>query len=104
MLPFCHHCGSKLEARKPVRTDVCPSCGRDVKVCLNCTFYDTGAEDKCREPQAEWVKEKDRSNFCDYFRFLEESRRSSARPPGTPGLSREKSARQKLDELFGKGK
>ena len=103
-MPSCHYCGSQLEARKPVRTDVCPSCGRGVKVCLNCAFYDEGAEDKCREPQAEWVKEKDRSNFCDYFRFLEGSRKSSARPPGASGLSREKSARQKLDELFGKGK
>lgn len=94
MVPFCYFCGGELEERKPVRTDVCPSCGRDVKVCLNCIFYDEGAHNKCREPQAEWVKEKDRSNFCEYFRF-------SGRP-GKRGVSRENSARKKLDNLFGK--
>jgi len=103
-VPFCHHCGSQLEARKPVRTDVCPACGRDVKVCLNCTFYDEGVENKCREPQAEWAKERDRSNFCEYFRFSEGYRKSSGKLPGASVTSREKSTRQKLDELFGKGK
>ena len=91
-MPSCHHCGEQLEARKPSRSDVCPSCGRDVRVCLNCAFYDEGAHNKCREPQAEWVTDKTRSNFCDYFRF---SDRSAKR-----GGSREESARKKLDDLF----
>lgn len=65
-----------------------------MKVCLNCIFYDEGAHNKCREPQAEWAKEKDRSNFCEYFRF-------SGRP-GKGGVSREDSARKKLDGLFKK--
>ncbi len=94
-MPFCHYCGAQLEARKPVRTDTCASCKRDVKVCLNCTFYDEGVENKCREPQAEWVKEKDRANFCEYFRF--------SGKPGKPGSSREQAARKKLDDLFKKG-
>jgi len=98
-MPNCYNCGAQLEPRKPVRTDVCSSCGRDVKVCLNCTFYDAGAENTCREPQAEWVKEKDRSNFCEYFRFSQRP----GKPPGKLGMSREKSARQKLDDLFKKG-
>ena len=92
-MPSCHYCGSQLEARKPVRTDVCPSCGRGVKVCLNCAFYDEGAEDKCREPQAEWVKEKDRSNFCDYFRFRDTA-------SGHTGKNVGDSVKAKLDSLF----
>lgn len=49
------------------RRDECSSCGADVHVCLNCAFYDPSAYHECRETQADYVKEKDRSNFCGYF-------------------------------------
>lgn len=32
-------------------------------------FYDEGKSNKCREPQSDYVKERDRANYCDYFRF-----------------------------------
>jgi hypothetical protein len=48
-------------------------------VCLNCTFYDESRANQCFEPQAERVKEKDRSNYCDYFRFKEEGQKKSPR-------------------------
>jgi len=54
---------------RPGRGDVCVFCGADLKVCLNCAFHDTAANNECREPMAEPVKDKDRSNFCDYFQF-----------------------------------
>jgi hypothetical protein len=49
------------------RRDECPSCGADAHVCLNCAHYDRGSYNECKESQADYVKEKDRSNFCDYF-------------------------------------
>ncbi|HBA54179.1 MAG TPA: hypothetical protein DCZ04_06920 [Syntrophorhabdus aromaticivorans] len=48
-------------------------------MCLNCAFYDEGKANKCRETQAELVKEKDRANYCDYFRFREEGRKKSGK-------------------------
>ncbi|MBI5286762.1 MAG: hypothetical protein HY878_04125 [Deltaproteobacteria bacterium] len=42
-----------------------------MKVCLNCKFYGEGAYHQCRETNAEWVKEKDKANFCEYFEFKE---------------------------------
>lgn len=36
-------------------------------VCRNCAHHDTSAYNECREPQADRVLEKERSNFCDYF-------------------------------------
>ena len=33
-----------------------------------CTFYDPHVPRKCREDDAEEVKEKERANFCDYFK------------------------------------
>jgi hypothetical protein len=29
--------------------------------------YDPHAHNKCREPQAEWVTDRERANFCDFF-------------------------------------
>ena len=49
------------------RGDECPTCGAASKVCLNCRLYDINAHHQCKENNAEWVREKDRSNFCDYF-------------------------------------
>jgi hypothetical protein len=49
------------------RTEECPNCGADVHSCLNCENYDPHAHNKCREPQAEWVTDREKANFCDFF-------------------------------------
>jgi hypothetical protein len=67
----CFKCGAGLEIDFVGRREECPNCGADVHVCLNCDFYELGRANDCREPQAEPVKEKDRSNFCGFFRFKE---------------------------------
>ena len=63
------------------RRDDCPKCGVGCRVCRNCRFYDASAYHECREAQAEWVKEKDRGNFCGYF---EPESRKVARPEADP--------------------
>jgi hypothetical protein len=66
----CHKCLKDLEIKTPVgRKDVCPSCGSDLRCCLNCGFHAQGTYNECRESQAERVTEKERNNFCDYFVF-----------------------------------
>ena len=65
----CHKCGTVIKEESTSRRDECPGCGSDLRVCLNCTFYDESRANQCFEPQAEKVKEKDRSNYCDYFRL-----------------------------------
>lgn len=47
--------------------DECMSCGADLHVCQNCEFYDVKSYNECREPSAEVVGEKVRSNLCDFF-------------------------------------
>jgi hypothetical protein len=37
-------------------------------VCKLCEFYDVGKAKHCREPIAEEVSDKQRANFCDYFK------------------------------------
>ena len=64
------------------RTTTCPSCGKDAHVCLNCRFYDKSAHMECRESIAEPVAQKDRSNFCEYFKVREATGRGPGSGPG----------------------
>ncbi|MCB0334119.1 MAG: hypothetical protein KDD55_11505 [Bdellovibrionales bacterium] len=91
----CHHCGTELtlSSRDTVgRREECPSCGSDLHVCLNCAHFDTTAYNECREPQAERVVDKDRSNFCDYFQLSEKNKRKES--------DEKEAALKKLDDLF----
>ncbi len=66
----CFSCKKELDiGGKPARGDTCPICTADLRCCYNCGFYDKASYNECREPQAERVVEKGRSNFCDYFVF-----------------------------------
>ena len=65
---MCWKCGKPLVLNGTVsRSDVCPSCGADVRSCKNCRFYDPGAHYDCRETIDELVKDKERANFCGWF-------------------------------------
>ena len=64
----CWYCGEQLGALDFGRGDTCKKCGRDTRVCKACVFYDRNANNECRENQADRVVDKERSNFCDYFR------------------------------------
>lgn len=88
----CFRCGNQVVDARVSRNDSCVKCGADLKVCKNCVHYDVGAYNECREPQAERVVDKDRSNFCDYFSF----RRGGGASPETA----QDSARKRLDDLF----
>jgi hypothetical protein len=66
---ICHLCKSEIVIKDRIsRTAECPSCNADIHCCLNCVNYDTSAHNRCRESQAEWVTDRERANFCDYFK------------------------------------
>ena len=66
----CYRCGESLAALTlPLsRYDQCPACSADVHVCRMCTFFDRNVPRQCREDGAEDVTEKERPNFCDWFK------------------------------------
>ena len=64
----CWSCSRSLGPLDYGRRDSCPGCGRDTHVCKGCTFYDRSYNNECREPQADRVLEKEKANFCDYFK------------------------------------
>ena len=82
-MKICHHCGKDLGISGPVgRSESCPFCRSDLKVCLNCRFFDPGASNQCREPQVDPVLEKDKANFCEFFVFGEVHALDSTSPGG----------------------
>ena len=99
-MKVCHHCSRELSLMAAIgRTDSCPYCRSDLKVCLNCRFFDPGANNQCREPQAEWVPDKSKANFCEFFEFLE----IAGAAPGLGGAGSDKDrARSAFDSLFRK--
>lgn len=88
----CYFCAAVFN-EKIYKTTLCPSCGKEMKICMNCLHYDSSAHHECREPQAELVQDKLKANFCDYF---------------TPGGNREKPlsdgrgkrAKKQFEDLF----
>ena len=88
----CYFCGTSYEGQV-YRTSLCSSCGRELKICLSCAFYDKAAPNQCREPQAEKVADKDRANFCDQFSPSESSRDGN-------GPSKSDEARKSFEDLF----
>lgn len=92
----CYHCGAEIQVIGIVgRSEECSSCRSDAHVCLNCSFYDKAAYNECKEPNAERVVEKNRRNFCDYFKPGSGSGQKSA------GKSKEDILKE-LDNLFKK--
>lgn len=91
----CHHCRNEVVLLAAIqRTDSCSSCYSDLKVCLNCTFYDPGRNNQCSDPAAEWVPDKSKANFCEFFTFRNKA--------AGPGATAKASARSSFDSLFKK--
>ena len=66
----CYRCGAFLtELSLPLsRQDECPSCSVYLHVCKMCEFYDPAVPKQCREDDAEEVFEKEKLNFCEWFK------------------------------------
>lgn len=76
--------------------DACRRCDADLHSCRNCDFYDPSKNNQCSEPQAEWQREKEAANYCDYFRPAGGARAAK----GSRGGSAVSDAKKKFDSLF----
>jgi len=93
----CFACSAAVELAAGERVgfrETCSACDADLHVCLNCVHYDSGAYNQCREPNAEWVSDRERANRCDYFAFGDSGDRAARSDPPD--------ARAALDTLFKK--
>jgi hypothetical protein len=94
---ICNSCRGEIKLEGYVsRADECPECGADVHCCLNCLNYDPSAHNRCREPQAEWVSDREKANFCDFFTP------NKMKPAGKSPRDAAGDARSAFDNLFKK--
>ena len=98
----CVFCGHVLDVHMEVfRSTLCPGCGKELKVCLNCRFHRPGAHRDCLETIQEPVAEKARANFCEYFRFRAAPGAAAHAPEAAGGPGAPESARDGFHKLFG---
>jgi len=74
------------------RREECSKCHSDAHVCKNCEHYDPRVYNECKETQADFVKEKERANFCDYFKVA----------PLTSGTQKQVDLKAAAEALFKK--
>ena len=93
---LCWRCGATLkELPLPLgRLDECPKCRAQLHVCKMCAFYDAHLAKGCREKDAEDIADKQRANFCGYFK-------ATAGAWHPPDAARGDAAKARLDALFG---
>lgn len=91
----CWKCGADLkEILVPLSRDAqCQICEADLHVCYMCRFFEKSKYNQCREPLAEQVRDKDKSNFCDYLKLRENAYDAVAK-----GVSDQ--ARDNLEDIF----
>jgi hypothetical protein len=68
----CYKCTKALPDTYNIlvsRSDSCPFCSADIRCCRNCHFYDPNSYNECKESNAERITEKEKANFCDYFKL-----------------------------------
>jgi len=92
----CWRCGASLaRLRLPLgRSEECSACRSQLHVCRLCKSYDRARPKQCREEDAEEVRDKERANFCDWFK---------PRPGAfdAAGAAAESAAKCAVDALFG---
>lgn len=66
----CWKCGTTLHnLLLPFsRYEECSTCNADLHACISCKNYAPGNSDDCNEDRAEFVLDKEKANFCDFFR------------------------------------
>ena len=93
---YCWKCGASLkDIPLPLsRYSKCKSCNADLHTCRLCEFYDRTVSKMCREPIAEEVKDKQRSNFCGYLQPNPNAYTAS-------GSAKADAGKSELESLFG---
>jgi hypothetical protein len=127
-MPYCMSCDAELPADLRVgRETLCPKCDAYLHACIQCRFYEPTLHNQCLEPEADYVGDRQKANFCDFFalagtRDSSKAEAKHSRPAagsstsggatgGTPGAKtsgttgstgndRAREARAKLEALF----
>ena len=115
-MAYCAFCDAELPADLRVgRETLCPHCDGHLHACIQCRFYEPTLHNQCLEPEADYVGDRQKANFCEFFQLpgtRATSTTGKAQPgrndavrgrPGKPAPdTRSSDARAKLEALFRK--
>jgi len=92
----CWRCGTAVKsAQLPIaRLEQCLHCHADLHVCRLCRSWNPRYTSKCSHDHAEPPLDRERANFCQYFRPAPDVFRNAGVPAG-------ETARSDLEALFG---
>lgn len=68
----CYRCTTVLAlelSSKVSRQEECPKCFSSIHCCKMCSFYDPKSYNECKEPVAQRVVDKEKNNFCEFFKL-----------------------------------
>lgn len=93
---ICWKCGQALTGviMPMSRREECGQCGADQHVCKMCCYFDERGRGDCTEERAEEITDRERANFCDYFKPV-------VRAASGAGNQQAEDARAQLAALFG---
>ena len=68
----CYNCKEEIflsSTENIARSEECPKCYVNLRACRMCDFYDKNSYNECREPTAERIVDKEKPNFCDFYKI-----------------------------------
>ncbi len=112
-MPYCAFCDGELPADLRVgRETLCPHCDGYVHACVQCRFYEPTLHNQCLEPEADYVGDRQKANFCDFFQLAGTRAGGKAgptrndvsrnRPTKAAGEASPSDARARFEALFKK--
>ncbi len=64
----CTYCSTRIDSAQPIGyATLCPSCSEPLHSCVNCRFYSPGSYHDCAERVEEFISDKKKANYCDFF-------------------------------------
>jgi len=93
----CAVCGNAMKDVAIELDSSCPSCGKPLRSCTNCGFFDSSARFECRKPVEARIESKVKANRCEFFQPKAVRDLRSAKQEGSPD-----DPRAAFDALFKK--
>lgn len=98
---MCWKCGKAITETPPFSRSLrCSSCDSDIRSCKNCSFYSPGSWHDCTERVEDEVRDKERANFCDFFRLNPLFKQDTEGQEASSKKNSLDSARSAFDNLF----
>jgi hypothetical protein len=101
-MKICARCRKEISVdRRVSRREMCPHCGAWLHACVNCRFYSPGRHNDCKESGTDPVRDRESSNFCEFFEFKESGAGEGSAGGSSSAQQKRQSGRDAFDKLFG---